>query len=302
VDGPVLRPFLFGDDPYRGGLHRGVDIAASPGAAVGAPTSGRVSFAGTVPGGGRTLTIETVDGYSVTLLHLGALGVGRGAAVGEGDRVAIVGPSDGIEHTVPYVHLGVRVTTDPQGYLDPLSLLPPPVPAAPEETQPDPSPDTSPESPTPVDESDSGEPEPAPETPELGVTPVPVEAPATLVPDLARAPTDETVLDVQSPVEPSVPATPEGPAWREPRTPTVRGESKTVDSGESAVRLRARPLRHGRAPETEGTRRPRPSDSAPGRTTRADAVARLAGEPTTTPSASAAAAAAWSGVAIPKPA
>ena len=26
MDGPVLRPFLFGDDPYAAGLHRGIDI------------------------------------------------------------------------------------------------------------------------------------------------------------------------------------------------------------------------------------------------------------------------------------
>ena len=25
VDGPVLRPFVFGGDPYAGGQHRGID-------------------------------------------------------------------------------------------------------------------------------------------------------------------------------------------------------------------------------------------------------------------------------------
>jgi hypothetical protein len=34
ADGPVLRPFVFGDDPYVGGLHRGVDIAGRAGAPV----------------------------------------------------------------------------------------------------------------------------------------------------------------------------------------------------------------------------------------------------------------------------
>ena len=71
ADGPVLRPFALGEDPYAGGQHRGVDVAASAGAPVRSPSAGVVSFAGTVPGGGRTVTVQTADGYSVTLVHLG---------------------------------------------------------------------------------------------------------------------------------------------------------------------------------------------------------------------------------------
>ena len=33
VDGPVLRPFVLGDDPYAAGQHRGIDIGATAGAA-----------------------------------------------------------------------------------------------------------------------------------------------------------------------------------------------------------------------------------------------------------------------------
>ena len=29
VDGPVLRPFLFGGNPYAAGQHRGIDIGAA---------------------------------------------------------------------------------------------------------------------------------------------------------------------------------------------------------------------------------------------------------------------------------
>ena len=50
VDGAVLRPFSVGPDPYAGGQHRGVDIAAELGSAVLAPAAGTVSFAGVVPG------------------------------------------------------------------------------------------------------------------------------------------------------------------------------------------------------------------------------------------------------------
>jgi hypothetical protein len=84
VDGPVLQPFAFDpDSPYAGGQHRGIDVGAPTGTPVRAPAAGTVSFAGTVPGGGLTLAIRTSDGYSVTLVHLGAIGAARGATVEE---------------------------------------------------------------------------------------------------------------------------------------------------------------------------------------------------------------------------
>ena len=70
-DGPVLQPFVLGGDPYAAGQHRGIDVAGPPGAAVRAPTSGTVSFAGFVPSGGRTVTIQTADGLAVTLASPG---------------------------------------------------------------------------------------------------------------------------------------------------------------------------------------------------------------------------------------
>jgi Peptidase family M23 len=124
VDGPVLRPFVLGDDPYAAGQHRGIDVGAAAGAPVRAPAGGNVSFAGTVPGGGRTVTIRTAEGYAVTLLHLGSVGVSRGAVLLEGEVLGSVGPSGDAEVDGPYVHLGVRLAGDPNGYVDPLGLLP----------------------------------------------------------------------------------------------------------------------------------------------------------------------------------
>jgi septal ring factor EnvC (AmiA/AmiB activator) len=103
VDGPVLRPFVLGDDPYAGGQHRGVDIGAPAGTPVRTPAAGTVSFAGTVPTGGKTITIRTADGYAATLQRLGSTSLSPGLAVREGDIVGSVG--DGNE---PYVYLGVR--------------------------------------------------------------------------------------------------------------------------------------------------------------------------------------------------
>ena len=186
VDGPVLRPFVLGDDPYAAEQHRGLDVAAPTGSLVRAPASGVVSFAGTVPGGGRSATIQTADGYSVTLVHLGSVAVARGQEVVEGDGVGTAGRSGEPEHAESYVHLGVRVTTDPNGYVDPLGLLPtrqappPPSPAPPAEPAPD-----------------APEPPPVPETPEvparapLPAAPAPLPAAAAPPPEPGSTPSVE---------------------------------------------------------------------------------------------------------------
>ena len=133
VKGPVLQKFVLGDDPYAAGQHRGIDIGAPAGATVAAPASGTVTFAGTVPISGRTVTVQTADGYSVTLTHLGSTSARRGLTIGEGAPVGTIGPSGEVEHDVPYVHLGIRRSEDPNGYVDPLRFLPvqPVEPAAP---------------------------------------------------------------------------------------------------------------------------------------------------------------------------
>ncbi len=148
ASGEVLEPFVFGGDPYAGGQHRGVDIAGEQGSFVLAPASGDVAFAGTVGSNGKVVTIETTDGYSVTLVQLGSFSVRKGDTVREGATVGAIGPSGTPEHEVPYVHLGIRVTSDPQGYVDPLTLLPPR--AAPAPPPPPPSPAPPPASSSPL--------------------------------------------------------------------------------------------------------------------------------------------------------
>jgi hypothetical protein len=127
VQGPVLNAFSYDEaHPYAAGQHRGIDIGADAGGeTVVAPAAGIVSFAGTVPTSGKSITVETQDGYSVTLTHLGSIAVAKGASVSEGGAVGTIGPSGTPEVDGPYLHLGVRHTTDPNGYVDPLGLLPP---------------------------------------------------------------------------------------------------------------------------------------------------------------------------------
>ncbi len=138
VEGPVMQPFSFGGDPYAGGQHRGIDVGAASNAPVRAPAAGLVSFAGSVPRGGLTVTIRTDDGYAVTLVHLGTVAVGKGQQVLEGDVVGAVGPSGEAEQRSPYVHLGIRVAADEHGYVDPLTILParPGVSSAPADVAP----------------------------------------------------------------------------------------------------------------------------------------------------------------------
>ena len=124
VDGPVLRPFI-GGDPYGGGQHRGIDIGAPSGSNVRSAVNGVVSFVGQLPHQGLCLTVRSADGYSVTLVHLGSTAVTTGTQVSEDDVVGTTGPTGDVEGTEPYVHLGIRLTADPNGYLDPLTLLPP---------------------------------------------------------------------------------------------------------------------------------------------------------------------------------
>ncbi len=125
ADGPVRQLFTYVGDPYGAGQHRGIDIDAVPGSPIVAPRSGVVTFAGSVPGGGRTLTISTADGYSVTLLHLGALLVARGAGVEEGESVALAPSAEESRPPEAGIHLGVRLASQSSGYVDPLGLLPP---------------------------------------------------------------------------------------------------------------------------------------------------------------------------------
>ena len=124
ADGQVLRAFELGSDTYAAGQHRGIDVAGAPGSPVRAPAAGTITFAGSVPTHGRGVTILTADGYSVTLFHLESVGVAKGETVDEGAAVGTMGSSGDAEHSVPTVHLGIRVADRQDGYVDPIGLLP----------------------------------------------------------------------------------------------------------------------------------------------------------------------------------
>lgn len=223
VVGPVLTPFIFNrSDPYASGQHRGVDIGAAVGDPVLAPVAGTVVFAGSLPRHGRTVTIESPDGYSITLLHLGTAETRRGALVAEGDRIGTVGLSGEPEVDGPYLHLGIRLSADPHGYLDPLLLLPPhlELPTEPEsstlpvesvETPAEPEVEASPSSGDGDEAPQAPVADPASPTATTGSKQegVPTEesstAPSSTIDDSSPSPAER----VETPAEPAEPAEPE---------------------------------------------------------------------------------------------
>jgi len=117
LDGPVLRPFTVGPDRFAAGQHRGLDLGARPGTRVLAACGGRVTFAGRVPRGGRTVSVRCGP-LVATYQHLGVVAVHRGRTVLPGARIGTVGRA----RPRPHVHLGARDAAT-GAYVDPLGLF-----------------------------------------------------------------------------------------------------------------------------------------------------------------------------------
>jgi hypothetical protein len=127
--GEVIAPYRNGPDPYAAGQHRGIDIAARPGAPVVAAVGGVVRFAGSVGSSGLTVGVRSADGrFDVSYLHLSAIAVREGQRLAAGQRLGAAGTT-GLESGAPHLHLGVRDAGTRFGYRDPLGFLPPPSPA-----------------------------------------------------------------------------------------------------------------------------------------------------------------------------
>ncbi|MFJ3661323.1 peptidoglycan DD-metalloendopeptidase family protein [Streptomyces sp. NPDC090119] len=115
----VLRGWEPPATVYAAG-HRGVDLAAAPGAPVRAVAAGRVSFAGRVAGRGVVAVALAGTTLRTTYEPVRAE-VRTGAEVGAGE---VVGTVEGAGSHCPRtcVHWGLL---DGEAYLNPLDLLPP---------------------------------------------------------------------------------------------------------------------------------------------------------------------------------
>lgn len=204
VQGEVITQYRNGADPYAGGQHRGIDIAAAAGTPVVAAAGGEVRFVGTAGSSGLTVSVRTADGFDTSYLHLSSFAVRAGARVSSGERVGAVGTTGTRSAVQPHLHFGVREAGTRHAYVDPLSMLPPATAPPPSEApRPVPAPAPAPLSPMPAPVSEPaprGAPRPAPlprgvprpAPARRGVprpTPVPLRAPAPrAVPRLAPVP------------------------------------------------------------------------------------------------------------------
>jgi Peptidase family M23 len=137
VQGEVITSYRNGADPYAGGQHRGIDIAAAQGEPVSAAVAGTVTFAGTAGTSGLAVNIRTDAGrFDASYLHLASAEVRKGDRVAAGDRIGAVGTSGRRSAQQPHLHFGVREAGSRHGYVDPLDLLPPATPPSPEPPPP----------------------------------------------------------------------------------------------------------------------------------------------------------------------
>ncbi len=256
--GAVLRPFQVGDDPYAGGQHRGVDIAVGDGAPVTSVRSGVVTFAGTVPTHGKTVTVTTADGYAISITHLGQVDVTKGDAVEEGATIGRGGASGDPEHDRPYVHLGIRRAGVENSYLDPLSLLPAVAVAAPAAAPPAPPAEPASAAPmTPVAPEAPPPAEPAPVPPPVagpGIAAPPVAEPAPEVP-AAAAPTSAPSPSAPRASEP--PSAPEPTAATTAAAPAVREAAPSATAGNGPPAAAVPPATA--ASSSSGLARPEPA-------------------------------------------
>lgn len=123
----TTRAFDLGTNPFEGGRHRGVDLAARAGAEVRATCPGSVVVAGRVGTSGRVVTIRCGP-WRVSHMPLALVAVRLGDEVGRGALLGTAATSG----THRGLHLGVRRDGDRFGYVDPLRFLgtgrhPPPV-------------------------------------------------------------------------------------------------------------------------------------------------------------------------------
>jgi len=115
---PVLRAFAAPSSPWGAG-HRGIDVAALPGATVVAAGAGTVTFAGTVVDRPvATIRLADVPWEVLVTVEPVAPSVAAGDVVASGDPIGTL--LGGHRPCGACIHLGVRID---DAYANPLALL-----------------------------------------------------------------------------------------------------------------------------------------------------------------------------------
>jgi murein DD-endopeptidase MepM/ murein hydrolase activator NlpD len=117
---PVSGKVIAGYGPGANGLHNdGINIAAVPGAPVGAAEDGVVAYAGNeLRGFGNLLLIRHEGGWMTAYAHNSELLVRRGQRVKRGQTIAKVGRTGNVSS--PQLHFEIRKGTDA---VDPMKFL-----------------------------------------------------------------------------------------------------------------------------------------------------------------------------------
>lgn len=108
----LVEPFRAPPHAYGAG-HRGIDLAAEPGASLRAPAGGVVSFVGSVVD--RPVISVRVDAHTVYSIEPVSSALQRGDTIGIGSVIGTVGGGGHCEKRC--VHLGVRVD---DAYVNPM--------------------------------------------------------------------------------------------------------------------------------------------------------------------------------------
>jgi murein DD-endopeptidase MepM/ murein hydrolase activator NlpD len=116
---PVAGTLWGGFGPRGSSFHKGIDIGAAYGTAVGAAASGQVVLATSGGGYGNYVVVRHGDGMETLYAHLSAIYVSLGQYVGQGEVVGAVGCTGWC--TGNHLHFEVHVGGSP---VNPLLYLP----------------------------------------------------------------------------------------------------------------------------------------------------------------------------------
>lgn len=101
-----------------GRMHEGIDLASSN-RTIKAADSGKVTFAGTKNGYGKTVIIDHNNGYQTLYAHLSKISVSKGEVVEKGDKIGVMGSTG--RSTGVHLHFEIHkdgVPKNPISYLN----------------------------------------------------------------------------------------------------------------------------------------------------------------------------------------